>query len=399
MTTVQSSRKLRRIAVVSLLRHMDAQRALNGLYRRAESHPDAWIRNYDAEAANFRAEVLDEIRDWRPHGLIVRIADPSRLRQLRRGFPSLPFVSMVIVPPGVVDTVVAGDMTSMLVAVRDFFQKCGVSRMAMFYLTSECAIGNVAGVFRSVVPDGVEWDCPLEVFVDRTPAGKRRQRKIMAEALLHLPKPVGVMTRETEAAAFLLGWCQRLGLRVPEDVQIIGPDEKDQCLACEPQLTSYMLPHECIGEVAMDTVLGLMRGEKPPPILRLRGGIIVPRGTTAIQKVGRPAVASAIARMQADAAQGLSAGDVTRSSKVGQTTFYKHFGATTGNTPGRYLRKIRIEEVCRLLRETDDTVTAISAACEFTSLQGFVNFFRRQTGQTPTQYRQQAQMESGEAGK
>lgn len=381
-----------RIAVISKLRPMDAQHYLDGVYRRAEGAPDVWIKKYDVEASDIRRGVLTPLREWKPHGVIVHVTDPALLQRLRKHFPLLPLVSVCVVPPHMVDTVVVGDATEMLTTVRDFFRKCGLSNIAIFCLASASASATYPSILRAVIPDGLEWVFPLDLFDARTPAERKRQRKEMAEGLRRLPKPVGIMTRETQTAPFLLKWCQELGWRVPEEVQIIGLDEEDLCLACEPRLTSLVLPHERIGEAAMDVMLRLLRREQPPPppVVRVSGGVIIPRGSTAMLRVGLPAVAGAIARMQSNAARGMTAGDVTRLSKVGHTTLYKQFGAATGNTPGRYLRKMRLEEACRRLRETNDTVTAVGAACGFTSLQSFANFFRRQTGQTPTQYREAA---------
>ena len=386
-----------RIAVVTFLRQMDAQHGLDGIYRRAEQLPEVWIQRFDAEANDFRREVLTPLREWQPHGVIVRMCDPGRLRQLREQFPSQPFVSTLVALPGIANTVVVGDVMDAITKARDYFHHCGLPHMAMFCISTESLRVNTTLSFLEAVPAGHELVCPAEVVDAHTPAGKKRQREIMSNGLRKLPKPVGIMTRETEAAPFLLAWCHELGLRVPEEVQIIGKDEEDLCLACEPRLTSSVPPNRRIGEVALETMLHLLRKEQPPPppIVRVSGETIVPRGSTALRGVGRRAVAVAIDRMQTHAARGLSASDVTRLSKVGRNTFYRQFNETTGNTPGQYLRKMRIENACRLLRETDNTVTAIGKECGFRSLESFANFFRRQTGETPTEYRKRKGRKKG----
>lgn len=380
-----------RVAVVSQARAMDEQHYLDGLFHRAGGIPEVCVQRFDAAADDFRRAVVDPLRAWRPHGAIVLIPDLDRLRRLRRAFPSLPLVSMAGAPPDLVQTAVTGDLTEVLTTARDFFHGCGLSNIAVFCLDSASTTARYSATLRTVIPDGLDWVFPLDLIEARTPAERKRQRRFMTEGLQRLPKPVGILARETTMAPFLLDWCKQLGWRVPQDVQIIGRDEEDRCLACEPRLTSYVVPYKRIGEAALDTMLRLLRREEPPPppTVRVSGGVIVPRDSTALQKVGRPAVVRAIARIRNDAVQGLTAGDVTRLSKVGHSTFYKEFSAATGDTPGRYLRKIRLEQACRLLRETNDTVTAVGRACGFTSLQSFANFFRRQTGgQTPTQYRE-----------
>lgn len=390
MNTSLKPKKSLRIAVTALLRQMDAQHCLDGIYRVGERNPDVWIRQFDEQSHDFRRDVLKPLSEWKPHGVIVRMAELDRLRQLRNRFPSLPFVSMFLVPPELVQTVVAGNVIDSLTTCRDYFLHCGLSRIALFFSSSEPGVSHAVATFRKVVPDGIELLCPEHIVDARTPVEKRRQRKIMTDGLLGMPKPVGIVTREIGAAPFILQWCHTLGLRVPEDVQIIGVDEEDLCFGCNPRLSSYVPPSRRIGEVAFETMLRLLRKEQPPPapIVTVSGGFIVPRGSTVLQGVGRQAVSEAIDRMQTHAAKGLTAADVTRLSRVGKTTFYRQFGETTGNTPAQYMRKMRIEEACRLLRETDDTVTAIGEMCGFKSLESFANFFRRQTGNSPTQYRE-----------
>ncbi len=396
MKSSRNRPKAWRIGVVTFLRQMDAQQGLDGMYRAGEGVPNLQIRLFDEEVDDFRGKVIEPLSEWKPHGLIVRMSDFERLRTLREHFARLPFVSTVVAPPGLSEVWVVGNLVDTLSTCRDYFHRCGLSNIALFCIYTELAESNVIAGFRRLVPDGSELLLPQKLVDARSPAERRKRRKIMTDGLRGLPKPVGIMTCESTSAPFGLQWCHRLNLRVPEDVQIIGTDAEDLCFGCEPRLTSYVPPNRSIGEEALKTMIRLLRGEQPPPIVRVSGGAIFPRGSTALRDVGHRAVAGAIDRMQAHADRGLTAGDVTRLSKVGRNTFYKQFGAVTGDTPGRYLRKMRIEKACRMLQETDDTVTAIGKECGFKSLESFVNFFRRQTGQTPSVYRQKTR-ESGKA--
>lgn len=53
----------------------------------------------------------------------------------------------------------------------------------------------------------------------------------------------------------------------------------------------------------------------------------------------------------------------------------------------QYVNAFRIEEACRLLRETDDSVLTISLASGFATKSNFNREFSRVTGQAPTQWR------------
>jgi len=69
--------------------------------------------------------------------------------------------------------------------------------------------------------------------------------------------------------------------------------------------------------------------------------------------------------------------------------FSNLFHQKTGITFTRYVQNRRVEQAKRLLAQTDRTVTDICYACGFNSLTHFNRVFRRGTGSSPTDYRQQ----------
>jgi AraC-like DNA-binding protein len=52
------------------------------------------------------------------------------------------------------------------------------------------------------------------------------------------------------------------------------------------------------------------------------------------------------------------------------------------------LRQVRLDEACRLLRETTHSLVKIALQCGFNSPSYFSQLFRRSLGMTPTEYRQ-----------
>lgn len=379
-----------RVAVVWNDEPLIAQRCLAGLYRRADRFPEVWLRKFDAVTPAFSREVVRPLRLWRPHGLIVRTTDVRRLKQLRREFPALPFVSTIVVPQDVVDTCVAGSTKEVLIAARDFFHKWGLSRVALFTMAAKSALPKVIAAFQASVSGGPQLICPPGASEIPTPAERRLQARIMTDGLRSLPKPVGMVTLETEAAPILLDWCHKLGMRVPEDVQIIGIDEEDRCKGCAPHLTSLELPNARIGAVALETMVRYLRHEQPspPPIIQVAGSRVVSRNSTRPALTDQAFHDGTVEFMKAHAAKGITATNVAKLLKVGRVTLYRQFAAATERgTPARQLRQVRLQEACRMLRETPSTVTAIAEACGFSSRIAFVQFFRRQTGQAPTAYR------------
>jgi len=67
--------------------------------------------------------------------------------------------------------------------------------------------------------------------------------------------------------------------------------------------------------------------------------------------------------------------------------FSKLFRNTTGMTVTVFLKQLRIGEACRLLLETDRSVTDIAQYCGFGDMKNFYSAFRSETGTTPGDYR------------
>lgn len=363
------------------------QKCLNGIYQAAERAGNVTVRRFDALAADFVKDVVQPLREWRVDGVAVRMVDWGRLKRLRRGLAGVPIVATMACPENLVDVRVAAASAELFTRAKDYLVTCGVTTIGQFCVATESVVSFVTGTFRDVVPTGPVFVCPRSGLDARTAAEKKRLEAIMTRGLAGLPKPVGLVTVETEAARFLQGWCQRLGYRVPEDVQIIGIDDEDECLACEPHLTSLAMPNERIGRTAVEILLDRLRGDEPPAIVRVPGATVIPRGSTRMLSTASPTLIRVVHALQDQATGGVTVDQAARMAGVAKTTLYKRFKEVTGSTPARHTRRLRVEQARQRLRETKETVREVAEACGFGSRVGFIQFFRRETGETPTAYR------------
>lgn len=81
---------------------------------------------------------------------------------------------------------------------------------------------------------------------------------------------------------------------------------------------------------------------------------------------------------------------VARHAGMSDVSLSRYFRSRTGKTFPAYLNELRVARVCRLLVETDATVTEIALSCGFDSMANFDHQFRRLRGSSPKSYRQHA---------
>lgn len=80
-------------------------------------------------------------------------------------------------------------------------------------------------------------------------------------------------------------------------------------------------------------------------------------------------------------------------AKMSPKSFCRFFKANTGKTLVTYLHELRIGEACRLLLETDRSVSEIALDCGFNNLSNFNRRFRQLKDTTPREFRSRFRIE------
>ena len=87
--------------------------------------------------------------------------------------------------------------------------------------------------------------------------------------------------------------------------------------------------------------------------------------------------------------QSLSLKDLAAQVSLSAYYFAHQFKAAVGESPAAFVRRLRMEEAARLLRDRPDrTIAAIAAEVGYADPASFAKAFRRQTGISPSRYRQ-----------
>jgi AraC-like DNA-binding protein len=74
---------------------------------------------------------------------------------------------------------------------------------------------------------------------------------------------------------------------------------------------------------------------------------------------------------------------------LSEGAFSRFFKTHTGKTFPCFVNELRIGRACRLLTETDETITEIAYGCGFANLSNFNRQFLRLRGMSPRSFRQE----------
>ncbi|MDL2234044.1 AraC family transcriptional regulator [Ruminococcaceae bacterium OttesenSCG-928-L11] len=98
-------------------------------------------------------------------------------------------------------------------------------------------------------------------------------------------------------------------------------------------------------------------------------------------------VYEAIAFIEQHYSRDLSVPEIAENSAVNPIYLNKLFKLSTGKTISEYLNMLRIQKSEALLRETDETVNAISAIVGYHDSRSYIRFFKKFNGITPNEFR------------
>jgi LacI family transcriptional regulator len=76
------------------------------------------------------------------------------------------------------------------------------------------------------------------------------------------PRPTAIIAANDRVAAVVMRTIQKAGLRVPEEISIIGIDNQPFCIYLNPALTTVQLPVIEAAEIATNMLLGKLSGQR-----------------------------------------------------------------------------------------------------------------------------------------
>ncbi|MBT2229959.1 LacI family DNA-binding transcriptional regulator [Nonomuraea sp. NEAU-A123] len=228
---------------------------------------------------------LDRLASRRTDGVVVVASKLSTGVQAQLSARSLPFV--VVDPegepaPGVV-SVGATNWHGGLAATRHLLE-LGHRRVAMISGPADmlCSQARVDGYRAALETAGVEVD-PMLIRRGTFLVDSGHDQ---GHALLSLPDPPTAIFAGSDLMAFgVFEAARQRGLRVPEDLSVVGFDDLPLSKSAWPPLTTVRQPLQEMAALATRTVLAMKRGEAPESRrVELATDLIVRESTAALVK-------------------------------------------------------------------------------------------------------------------
>lgn len=215
-------------------------------------------------------------------------------------------------------------------------------------------------------------------------------RKRLQDLILQLNKPLGILGYSDGQAVFYLDMALDLGLRVPEDVAVLGVDNNDlNCEGIEIPMSSVETDQIGLGEKAAHLLHVLLQGQIPPQrrFQHPPHGVHI-RKSTEVLTSSHPTVRRALVHIQSKVHLGLSAKELSAAMKMSPQGLQQLFKEHDGRSPGGVIRQTRLKLAQDVLLNSEGHLPEVIEAAGYSSVDSLCRVFRKELGTTPLKWRQ-----------
>lgn len=348
-----------------------------------------WSLYVEEEAVHW----LPDMRDWKGDGFIVNFDEPRFARAIR-GIGK-PVVALgggkgwhdprSRIPYVATDDEAIGRLAAehLLGCGLRHFAFCGYApTRTNAWVTSRCR------AFRDRLARA-GFDCL--VFNGRYTNARHwiRIQKELVAWVRTLPLPIGLMGCYDWRARHVLEACHTAGLRVPDDVALIGVDnDRILCELTDPPLSSVEQGRFNIGHAAAALLDKMMDGDRPRTLRQCIPPVgLVARQSTNLLAVEDPEIATALRLIREEACAGLQADTVAERAGCSRSTLDHRFKKVVGRPVDAEIRRVRAARAEELLAGTDLPLREVARQAGLGSEQYLSAVVRKKTGVTPARYR------------
>ena len=210
-----------------------------------------------------------------------------------------------------------------------------------------------------------------------------------AKWLRRLPRPCALFAANDRIAKVAADICRLSGVRVPQEIAILGVDDEEMvCNFTSPTLSSVRPAFETGGYMAAELLDSIMRGKTRKEV-HLRYGVtgIVERDSTAISSAEVSSSSALEAYIRQHARAEMTTETAVRAVGRDGVRIRRAYREAYGRTVCRGIQDARLREVQKLLQKTRVPIGAIGPMCGFGNEFYLKTLFKSRFGMTMSQWR------------
>lgn len=336
------------------------------------------------------APSIEILEGWQGDGILFASNQLHELRFAKKlGIPAINLASGLRQQHGIprvsVDHYLAGCMAAEHFLERDIPHLAFFGPAALWYSRQRCE-----GFKNRVGMAGMKCRTFLWTQQYQKPQNWHQRIEAPSKWLKSLPLPCGIFAVEDFTAQLLLDVCKEIGLRVPQDIAVIGMDNNDRiCEHSVPKLTSIARNAERVGYEAAALLHSMIRGESSAVReILVRPERVILRESSDMMYCSDPQVRQAIEYMRQNLGDSYNIDAIADHLGISKRTLERGFVRATNSPPYQYLIRMRIHHARTLMEKNPKkNVAAVAAECGFASVTTFYSAFLKATGVPPSTYR------------
>ncbi|QJE94668.1 HAD-IA family hydrolase [Luteolibacter luteus] len=347
-------------------------------------------------------EAVKIDREWHGDGLILFRATEDELAEFRRRGQAVVLTSTE--GPDLGFPRVVPDNQQIGRVAAEHLIECSVPHFAFlargetFYREEQFAPGlrryarERLGGFRSKLAEyAIE---PTVHYLKGRPLWKDQTwREVETEVMAFLdllPRPCGLFVVDDSLGAVVLRAADRLGIRVPGELAVIGfGDDPSYCFATFPALSSIAYPGREIGKQAAAMLWQQMNGGAPPPVrTEVAVQTVVARESSDTLAIEDEEIRDLVRFIRRQAPhEALRVAELAERTTLSMTTIKARFATVLGHGPKQEIQRVRLRHLRHLLMDHRLSLAEIARQMQFGTAHELSRFFLAETGQRPTDFR------------
>ena len=231
-----------------------------------------------------------------------------------------------------------------------------------------------------------------KIKLERIESPDAADRSKLARWIGMLPKPAAILAAYDDTALSVLNACKSIGIKVPNEVSILGiGNDETVCNHTTPRISSVKPDFEAEGYRAARELQAMMirRGTLSHRTFLCGSSYMIERETARTGSAANMLANDTLVFINENAFRRINARDVAKQFHVSRRLLDLRFRQQTGTSIQKYIIWKRLSEVRRLLSESSLPISEIAVRCGYPDSNYLKNLFKRRFAMSMRNYRNQ----------